>query len=58
MGQMRCLELGEKRYCGTKGDVYSWESRDTVGQKEMFRVGKADILVTEDEVLELGEQRY
>ncbi len=29
-----------------------------MGRKEKFRVGRAEILGTKGEVLELGEQRY
>ncbi len=54
----KVLELGERRHCGTKGEIYSWESRDIRDTRRSFGVGRAEILGTQDEVLELGEQRY
>ncbi len=56
--ERRCLELGERRHCGTKGEVQSWESSDIRDKRRSLRIGRAEILGTKGEVLELGEQRH
>ncbi len=44
------LELGERRHCGMKGHVQSWESRDISDKRRISKVGRAEILGTKGEV--------
>ncbi len=53
----KVLELGKQRYYGKKAKFQSWEGRDIMDKRRSFSVGRAEILWTKDEVLELGEQR-